>query len=245
MFEYFPYQIGYLPIPVFENPENNPDFQELAELGKEAHQIWRDRYSIITTYQAKSSAIPYTEVSATHYHNITGDYGADVEYASPNPNREGHLLSLRIEPTIDGYRLWGEITEEEDWREGDREWVELVTVKIRNNFLRRYLLARLIYLIEFDPDFRRKQKLTRDISNLVTSAFDALKMYYFDRDRISNLRVLEVIEQRVQQEAGRSDLENILLRQAEIQLQIDQIAYRLYGVMEYQEAIEQALKVVL
>jgi hypothetical protein len=70
-------------------------------------------------------------------------------------------------------------------------------------------------------------------------------MYYFDRDRISNLRVLEVIEQRVQQEAGRSDLENILLRQAEIQLQIDQIAYRLYGVMEYQEVIEQALKVVL
>ena len=245
MFEYFPYQIGYLPIPVFENPENNPDFQELAELGKEAHQIWRDRYSIITTYQAKSSAIPYTEVSATHYHRITGDYGADVEYSSPNPNREGYLLSLKIEATIDGYRLWGEITEDEDWKEGDREWVELVTVKIRNNFLRRYLLARLIYLIEFDPDFRRKQKLTRDISNLVTSAFDALKMYYFDRDRISNLRVLEVIEQRVQQEAGRSDLENILLRQAEIQLQIDQIAYRLYGVMEYQEAIEQALKVVL
>jgi hypothetical protein len=70
-------------------------------------------------------------------------------------------------------------------------------------------------------------------------------MYYFDRDRISNLRVLEVIEQRVQQEAGRSDLENILLRQAEIQTRIDQIAYRLYGVTEYQEAIEQALKVVL
>jgi type I restriction-modification system DNA methylase subunit len=245
MFEYFENQVGDLPIPVFENPENNPDFQELAELGKEAHQIWRDRYSIVTTYQANSSAIPYTEVSATHYHSIIGDYGADVEYSSPNPNREGHLLSLKIEPTIDGYRLWGEITEDEDWREGDREWVELVTVKIRNNFLRRYLLARLIYLIEFDPDFRRKQKLTRDISNLVTSAFDSLKMYYFDRDRISNLRVLEVIEQRVQQEAGRSDLENILLRQAEIQLQIDQIAYRLYGVMEYQEVIEQALKVVL
>jgi type I restriction-modification system DNA methylase subunit len=245
MFEYFENQVGDLPIPVFENPENNPDFQELAELGKEAHQIWRDRYSIVTTYQAKSSAIPYSEVSATHYHSITGDYGADVEYSSPNPNREGHLLSLKIEPTIDGYRLFGEITEDEDWREGDREWVELVNVKIRNNFLRRYLLARLIYLIEFDPDFRRKQKLTRDISNLVTSAFDSLKMYYFDRDRISNLRVLEVIELRVQQEAGRSDLENILLRQAEIQLQIDQIAYRLYGVMEYQEVIEQALKVVL
>ena len=118
-------------------------------------------------------------------------------------------------------------------------------MKIRNNFLRRYLLARLIYLIEFDQDFRHKQKLTRDISNLVNSAFEALKVYQYDCDRISNLRVLEVIEQRVQQEAGRSDLENILLRQAEIQNQIDQIAYRLYGVVEYQEAIKQALKVVL
>jgi type I restriction-modification system DNA methylase subunit len=245
MFEYFENQVGDIPIPVFEQPEDNPDFQELAQLGKEAHQIWRDRYSIITAYQTKSSAIPYTEVSASHYHNITGGYGADVEYESLNPNREGHLLSLKIEPTIDGYCLWGEITEDEDWKEGDREWVELVTVRIRNNFLRRYLLARLIYLIEFDQDFRRKQKLTRDISNLGNSAFEALKVYQYDLDRISNLRVLEVIEQRVQQEAGRSDLENILLRQAEIQNQIDQIAYRLYGVTEYQEVIEQALKVVL
>ncbi|MBD2552140.1 N-6 DNA methylase [Limnothrix sp. FACHB-708] len=245
MFEYFENQVGNIPIPVFEEPENNSNFQELAQLSKEAHQIWRDRYSIITTYQAKLSAMPYTEVAATHYHSITGDYGADVEYESPNPNREGHLLSLKIEPTVDGYRLLGEITEDEDWKEGDREWVELVTVRIRNNFLRRYLLARLIYLIEFDQDFRRKQKLTRDINNLVNAAFEALKVYQYDHDRISNLRVLEVIEQRVQQEAGRSDLENIVLRQAEIQLSIDQIAYRLYGVSEYQEVIEQALKVTL
>ncbi|MGB3207222.1 MAG: N-6 DNA methylase [Crinalium sp.] len=245
MFEYFENQVGDLPIPVFEQPENNPDFQELAELGKEAHQVWRDRYAIVTAYQAKSTAIPYTEVSAIHYHSITGDYGVDIEYASPNPNREGHLLSLKIDPTIDGYRLWGEISEDEDWREGDREWIELVSVRIRNNFLRRYLLARLIYLIEFDPDFRRKQKLTRDVSNLLTAAFGALKMYQFDSDRINNLRVLEVIEQRVQQETGRSDLENILLRQAEIQAEIDRIAYRLYGVVEYQEVIEQSLKIVL
>ena len=152
---------------------------------------------------------------------------------------------MKIEPTIDGYRIWGEITEDEDWREGDREWVELVSVKIRNNFLRRYLLARLIYLIEFDPDFRRKQKLNRELGNLVIAAFESLKVDQFDLDRISNLRVLEVIEQRVQQDVGRSDLENILLRQTEIKAQIDRIAYRLYGVEDYQEVIEQALKVVL
>jgi hypothetical protein len=57
--------------------------------------------------------------------------------------------------------------------------------------------------------------------------------------------VLEAIEQRVQQKTGRSGLENILLRQLEIQNQIDQVAYKLYGVTEYQEVIEQALKVVL
>lgn len=245
MFEYFENQVGDLPIPIFEQPENNPDFQELVQLGKEAHQIWRDRYSLITTYQAKSSAIPYTEVTATHYHSITGDYGADIEYASPNPNSEGYLLSLKIEPTIDGYRLWGEITEEEDWKEGDREWVELITVKIRNNFLRRYLLARLIYLIEFDQNFRRKRKLSRNIDNLINSALESLKVFQYDQNRINNLRVLELIEQRVQQAVGRSDLENILLRQVEIQDRIDEIAYRLYGVTEYQEIIEQALKTIL
>jgi len=245
MFEYFANQVGDLPIPVFENPENNSDFQELAKLGKEAHQIWHDRYSVITTYQAKSSAIPYTEVSATYYHSITGDYGADVECISPNPNREGHLLSLKIEPTIDGYRLYGEITDDEDWREGDREWIELVTVKIRNNFLRRYLLARLLYVIEFDQDFRRKQKLNREISNLVNSAFESLKIYQYDNDHISNLRILEVIEKRVKQKIGRSDLENILLQQVEIRNHIDQISYRLYNVTAYQDIIEQALKTIL
>ena len=58
---------------------------------------------------------------ANHYHSISGDYGADIEWASLNPNREGHLRSLKIEPTTNGYRLWAEITEDEDWREGDRE----------------------------------------------------------------------------------------------------------------------------
>jgi len=118
-------------------------------------------------------------------------------------------------------------------------------VSIKSPHLRRYLLARLIYLTEFDTAFRRKQKLSREIGNLVNAAFDALKVNLYDRDRFSNLRVLEVIEQRVEQEIRRSDLENILLRQTEIKQQIDQIAYRLYGVEEYIEMIEQALNLVL
>jgi len=243
MFEYFENQVGDLPIP--ELSEEDADFQTLAELGKEAHQVWSDRYQIITTYQAKASSIQYQEVSASFYHNISGDYGTDVEYASPTPNLAGHLLSLRIEAKTDGYILWGEITEDQDWREGDREWVEIVTVKIRNPFLRRYLLARLTCLLEFDPEFRRKQKLNSGFSNLLLSAFDVLKLYRFDSERISNLRTLEVIEQRVQQDVGRSDLEELLLRQAEIQSQIDHIAYRIYGVEQYQEIMKQALKVIL
>ena len=245
MFEYFENQVGDLPIPWFENPENNPDYQALVQLSREAHEIWQTRYQMINTYQTKSTAVNFQEVSLTKYHKLTGDYALDIEWQSPEPNREGHLLSLRIDPLSDGYKIWGEITEEEDWKEGDRQWLELATVNIKSPHLRRYLLARLIYLTEFDPAFRRKQKLSREMGNLVNAAFDALKVNLYDSDRFSNLRVLEVIEQRVEQEMGRSDLETILLRQTEIKQQIDQIAYRLYGVEEYIEMIEQALNLVL
>ena len=71
------------------------------------------------------------------------------------------------------------------------------------------------------------------MGNLVNAAFDALKVNLYDSDRFSNLRVLEVIENRVEQEMGHSDLETVLLRQKEIKQQIDQIVYRLYGVEEY------------
>jgi hypothetical protein len=79
----------------------------------------------------------------------------------------------------------------------------------------------------------------------VNIAFDVLKVNRYDQDRFSNLRTLEVIEQRVKQEVGRADLETVLLRQIEIRNQIDQIAYRIYNVEEYVDIIEQALKVVL
>lgn len=137
------------------------------------------------------------------------------------------------------------MTDDEDWQEGDRKWIEIANVKIRNPHLRRYMLARLIYLTEFDSSFRRKRKLSSEIENLVNITFDVLKVNRYDQDRFSNLRTLEVIEKRVEQEVGRSDLETVLLRQTEIKNQIDQIAYRLYQVEDYIDIIEQALKVVL
>ncbi|MFN7347757.1 MAG: hypothetical protein ACK5S7_02240 [Dolichospermum sp.] len=107
------------------------------------------------------------------------------------------------------------------------------------------MLARLIYLTEFDSSFRRKQKLSREIGNLVNITFDVLKVNRYDQDRFSNLRTLEIIAQRVNQEVGRSDLETVLLRQIQVKNKIDEKAYQLYKVEEYVDIIEQALKVVL
>jgi len=243
MFEYFENQVGDLPIP--DLSEDNPDFQTLVSLSKEAHQIWNERFRVITEYKNQTSAIPYDQVSASYYHDIAGDYGADVKYVSSQPNLEGHLLSLKVEAQPDGYILCGEVTENEDWREGERYWLEIVRITIYNSFLRRYLLASLIYTLEFDLEFRRKQKLTEEFGNILRVAFDVLKVNRFDEDKIRNLRTLELIEQRVLTAVGRSDLENLLLRQIQIQSEINQIAYRLYGVEEYKNIITDALKIIL
>ncbi|AVZ31024.1 Eco57I restriction-modification methylase domain-containing protein [Nodularia spumigena] len=244
MFEYFT-QVGDLPIPQLQEPESNTDYQTLVQLSREAHQIWQNRYQIVTTYQSKASGVTYEEVSLNEYQKLTGDYATDIEWESPHPHREGHLLKLQIQASIDGYVIWGEMTDDEDWQEGNREWIEIARVSIRTPHLRRYLLARLIYLTEFDSSFRNKRKLSREAGNLVNAAFDVLKVNRYDIDRFSNLRALEVIEQRVKQEVGISELETVLLRQLEIKNQIDIIAYRLYAVEEYINIIEQALTVIL
>ncbi|MCE2719915.1 MAG: hypothetical protein ACK6A9_19775 [Dolichospermum sp.] len=234
----------------------------------------------MTFYEGKSSAFASKEVSLNEYHKLTSDYAVDIEWESPNANQEGHLLELKIEPSANGYIIWGEVTDDEDWKEGDRKWIEIANVNIRNPYLRRYtaipgvmryifsgqdarttrvssfnfvphksrnrcMLARLIYLTEFDSSFRRKQKLSREIGNLVNITFDVLKVNRYDQDRFSNLRTLEIIAQRVNQEVGRSDLETVLLRQIQVKNKIDEKAYQLYKVEEYVDIIEQALKVVL
>ncbi|HED04607.1 MAG TPA: type IV site-specific deoxyribonuclease Eco57I, partial [Candidatus Fraserbacteria bacterium] len=47
MFEYFENQVGDLPIPMFDDPEHNPDHRRLSELGKEAHQLFKERYQVV------------------------------------------------------------------------------------------------------------------------------------------------------------------------------------------------------
>ncbi|MDS3860562.1 Eco57I restriction-modification methylase domain-containing protein [Thermosynechococcaceae cyanobacterium BACA0444] len=245
MFEYFENQVGDLPIPVISDPDNNPNYQALVRLGREAHQAWQDRYQILMAYHAQSTALPHQEKPLNLYFDLLGDYVSDLAWSSPIPNQEGYLLKFRVDPKADGLIIWAEVTDEEDWRDGNRNWVELLQVKISNTHLRRYLLAQLIYLTEFDSTFRRKQKLSSTSENLIHSVLNVIKLPYFDLDRFNNLRILDLLEKRVNQSVGRSDIEAISLRQLEIRHEIDQIAYRLYGVAEYIETIEQALATVL
>lgn len=246
MFEYFENQVGDLPIPTFEDPQNHPDHQRLAQLGREAHRLFRERFTVVTAFETKSQSISdYALVPFWHYHNPSGSYSTLIAWESPDPNREGHLLALRTEPTAEGYYLWGETTEDEDWREGEREWTLLAHVSVSDPALRRYLLARAVYLTEFDEVFRRKQKLTTNFGNLVTAAFKTLPAVRYDDDPARNLKIFETLEKRVASEVGRSDLEAILLRQKEVEEEINTIAYRLYGVQKYKKTIEEALRVVL
>jgi hypothetical protein len=246
MFEYFENQVGDLPIPTLENPQNHPDHCKLSQLGREAHQLFNERYRVVTVYGEKSQSISeHKFVPFWSYHSVTGSYATLVEWESPNPNREGHLLAIRVEPTSAGYCLWGEITEDENWREGEREWTLLAKVVLSDPALRRYLLARAIYLTEFDEAFRRKQKLTDTIGNLTIAAFQALTAICYDEAPARNLKVLQILEKRVAAEAGRSDLEAISIHQSSVEQEINEIAYRLYKVQKYKKVIEEALRVVL
>jgi hypothetical protein len=246
MFEYFENQVGDLPIPTFEDPQNHPDHQRLAQLGREAHQLFKERFKVITTFETTSQSLSqYEIVPFWYYHNPGGNYRDLVTWGSPDLNREGHLLALRIKPTENGYHIWGEITEDEGWREGEREWVLLAQVSVSDSALRRYLLARALYLTEFDEAFHRKQKFTEEISNLVTAALKALTGVCYDEDSARNLKIFETLEQRVASTTGRVDIEAILLRQQSIEEEINEIAYRLYGVERYRSVIEEALRVVL
>lgn len=245
MFEYFENQVGDLPIPTFDDPANHPHHQQLSQLGREAHQLFNKCYGLVTTYHVRSQELAHEVVPFELYHDPAGDYRDLIEWGSPDPNREGHLLGLRVEPTQEGYVLWGEVTEDEDWREGDREWIELARVEIRYPALRRYLLARAVYLTEFDEAFRRKQKFTDEMSNLVRASFKALTVPCHDDDQTRNLKIIENIEKRVASEVGRTDLEVILMRQQEVEREINDLAYRLYGVEQYRDVIEAALRIVL
>lgn len=186
------------------------------------------------------------ETAFAFYHDLAGDYGDLVSWRSPAPNRLGHLLSLRVEATKTGYTLWGEVTEEEDWREGEREWAVLAEVEVAHEALRRTLLFRALDLTEFDESFRRKRKHTVQASeNVLTAALRSLTAPLFDDDAVRNLRILETLEKRVMASVESGTLEEVMLEAEAVKAEIDEIAYRVYGVEAHKAEIEEALRMVL
>lgn len=242
VYEFFNNQLGRLPI-----PELSPDDEkQLDELGRRAHELFRQRYALIETYRRVLGGQMSQETAFWVYHDPAGDYGHLVTYSSPNPNRLGHLLGLRVEASDTGYRLWGEVSDEEDWREGEREWAVLAEVAVSHEALRRLLLFRAHYLTEFDEGFRRKQKFTQSATeNVLEVALRSLSAPEFDSDAARNLRILETLEARVQAEVTSEPLEKVMLELGATEREIDAIAFRVYDVEAHRSDIEEALKVVL
>ncbi len=242
MFEYFENQVGDLPIPDL----SKKDETRLGELGRRAHALFRERYALVGAYRRELFGQMQQEAAFAVYHDLAGDYGSLVSMSSPNPNRLGHLLGVRVAATEAGYTLWGEVTEEEDWREGEREWTVLAEVAVAHGALRRMLLFRAFDLTEFDESFRRKRKHTAKASeNVLAAALQALTAPLFNDDVMRNLRILETLEKRVMDSVESDALETVMLEAEAVEAEIDTIAYRVYGVEDDRAEIEAALRMVL
>ena len=112
--------------------------------------------------------------------------------------------------------------------------------------LRRTLLFRAFDLTEFDDSFRRKRKFTSEASeNVLRAALRALTAPVFDSDAVRNLRIIENLEKRVMASVESGTLEAVMLEAKATEAEIDEIAYRVYGVEEQRAAIEEALRMVL
>lgn len=242
VYEFFNNQLARLPIPNL----SQKDETRLGELGRRAHDLFRERYALAAAYRRELFGQMQQETAFAVYHDLAGDYGSLVSMNSPNPNRLGHLLGVRVAATEAGYTLWGEVTEEEDWREGEREWTVLAEVAVAHDALRRMLLFRALDLTEFDEAFRRKRKHTGKASeNVLAAALRALTAPLFDSDVVRNLRILENLEKRVMDSVESNALEMVMLEAEAVEADIDAIAYRVYGVEDDRAEIEAALKMVL
>ncbi|MGQ0548177.1 MAG: hypothetical protein ACT4PY_00690 [Armatimonadota bacterium] len=190
--------------------------------------------------------LPHKNVAFAYYHDPAGSYASVVAYTSPDPNAVGHLLALRVQATTQGYLLNGEVTEEEDWEEGEREWRVLAEVRVADTALRRMLLFRAVYLTEFDKRFKGKRKHTgRNGENLVLAALRALSAPVYDEIPARNLRTVEGRIKEVEREVETSALEEVLLEAGQVRVAIDDIAFRIYGLETHRSTVENALRMVL
>ncbi|MEZ4606614.1 MAG: hypothetical protein R2865_07410 [Deinococcales bacterium] len=78
MFEYFENQVGDLPIANL----NKKDEGHLANLGKKAHELFKERYELVGRYREVFEGQMRQETDFWHYHDLAGDYGHLVSYQS-------------------------------------------------------------------------------------------------------------------------------------------------------------------
>lgn len=244
MFEYFENQIRKLPIP--SQDENEQEFDQLAELGRTARDLTRLKREVSkgVIYEAKS--VVSTETSLEEYADLGGPYGDVVTWRSNNPDYIGHLKALSVEATEEGFIVSGEVTENPEWRGAEYEWKTLAEFEIPHQALKRFLLACAVYTTEFDEEISRKQKLTgSDPENILNAAFRTISCLRFDTDAERNLVIIERLLDRVADETGRSDLDEILVELQETLVEIDDIALEMYDVQAQEDIIDQALMIVL
>jgi len=244
MFEYFENQIRKLPIP--SQDENEEEFDQLAELGRTVRDLTRVKRKVSEGVTHESKSVVSTETSLEEYADLGGPYGDIVTWRSDNPDYIGHLKALSVEATEEGFIVSGEVTENPEWRGAEYEWKTLAEFEIRHQALRRFLLACAVYTTEFDEEISRKQKLTgSDPENVLKAAFRTISCLRFDTDKQRNLVIIERLLDRVADETGRSDLDEILVELQEALVEIDDIALELYDVQAQEDTIDQALEIVL
>lgn len=244
MFEYFENQIRKLPIPL---KDRHPDeFDALSALGKEVHNLTELRREICKEAINRAKSTISTDTTLGEYADVAGPYSDIVRWKSPNAKYDGHLKELRVEATHDGFVIRGLSTQDPDWREAEYEWINVAEFEILHEPLRRYLLASTLYTVEFDEGISRKHKLTgSDPENIVTATFKTVYCPRFDGEKQRNLLIMERLLDRIEEDKGRSNLENVMIDLIEKRSKIDTISSRIYDVQQYADTIRKALEVVL
>jgi hypothetical protein len=247
MFEYFENQIGDLPIPE-RKPETEVQWQSLAYLGREAHRAFNEKMALAAAYAEVMKGLNERPPESLGVYLNPADpvYSPIVVASSPNPQFEAHLFKLRMQIVAGGFVILGQVGENEDPDEGEREWVPISVVEVKHDALRQILIARLLELTELDPKFRGKRKLSgRTRQNVLSVMKKSVTVPVFDSDPMTNLAIIETVCRRVEEAVGRKDLDKVLSQQFSIAQEIEGVALKLYGVEERKEFIQSALKVML
>jgi len=79
---------------------------------------------------------------------------------------------------------------------------------------------------------------------VLAAALRELSAPLFDGDVTRNLRILDNLDKRVVTYTG-APLNRVMLASGRVEVEIDGVAYRVYGVEAHRDEIEAALKVVL